>query len=35
VADRAYVMRLGAIVHESTARDLAADAAKRKQLLGA
>jgi len=35
VADRAYVMRLGTIVHEGPARELLADAAKRERLLGA
>jgi branched-chain amino acid transport system ATP-binding protein len=35
VADRAYVMQLGTIVHEGPARDLLNDVAKREQLLGA
>ncbi|HET7098503.1 MAG TPA: ABC transporter ATP-binding protein [Casimicrobiaceae bacterium] len=35
VADRAYVMRLGTIVHDGPAHDLLANAATREQLLGA
>ncbi len=35
VADRAYVMNLGVIVHEGPARALRDDAAQRERLLGA
>ena len=34
VADRAYVMNLGVIVHEGPARELREDAAQRERLLG-
>jgi branched-chain amino acid transport system ATP-binding protein len=34
VADRAYVMNLGVIVHEGPARTLREDAARRERLLG-
>ena len=34
VADRAYVMNLGVVVHHGTARELAANAGERKRLLG-
>ena len=35
VADRAYVMNLGTVVHHGPARELLEDAAKRERLLGA
>jgi branched-chain amino acid transport system ATP-binding protein len=35
IADRAYVMNLGAVVHHGPARELLEDAAKRARLLGA